>query len=148
MVADDEGFLHQKAGLIPRRDELLGLCRVHGERLFAQHMFARFERLDRPRHMQIIGEGIVHHVDFRIVDQRLIGTMGARDAEFRRQRLGGIAVAAGDRAKLEAMALLERRNDMFDGKARGTQDSPADGGHGVSFLVFVDERIVARAREA
>ena len=124
MVADDEGFLDQQSGFVARRDQVLGLGRVHGERLFAEHMLAGFERLDRPRHMKVIGQRVVHHIELRVLDQRLIGAVRPRDAELCRQLFGRFRAPAGDRRELEPFALQQCRNDMFDDKARTAQYSP------------------------
>ena len=81
MKAHHERFRDEPARTIARRDERLGLFRVERDRLLAQHVLARLERADRPRHMQLVGQRIVDRLDLGVGQQVFVGSIGAGDAE-------------------------------------------------------------------
>lgn len=54
------------AGALGAVDHFLGFFAGHGYRLFAQHGFARLQRLADQRHVEVVGSGDYHDVDFLI----------------------------------------------------------------------------------
>ncbi|MFO1048783.1 MAG: hypothetical protein U1E52_12900 [Geminicoccaceae bacterium] len=57
--AHHERFLDHHAGAVARGDQLLALGRVQPDRLLAQHVLAGLGGLDRPGHVQMVGQGVV-----------------------------------------------------------------------------------------
>ena len=70
------------------------LCGGERDRLLAQHVLAGRCRLDRERHVQMVGQRIVHRLDLGIAQQLGVGAVGARYAE----RLRAPPGRASDRA--------------------------------------------------
>jgi hypothetical protein len=54
------------------------LVHAQSQRLFTQHMFARFHRFDRPFGVQVVWEWVVDHVDVGVGEQRIVRTIGTR----------------------------------------------------------------------
>ena len=81
MKAHHEGFGDELAGAFARLDQRVRLRRVERDRLFAQHVLARFERADGPGNVQLVGQGIVDRLDRWIGEQLLIGAVGLGDAQ-------------------------------------------------------------------
>jgi hypothetical protein len=73
-------LLHEPAAALARLYELAGLA-ASRDGLLAQHVLAGFQRADRPRHVQVVGQRIVDGIDLGIGQQLFVGSVGARDRE-------------------------------------------------------------------
>ena len=71
--------------MVTRLDQLLGFRGGERDRLLAQHVLAGRRRLDRDRHVQMVGQRIVDRLDLGVLEQLRVRAVGAWDA----QRLGG-----------------------------------------------------------
>ncbi len=94
------------------------------DRLFAEHVFARFRRLDRPFRVQMIRQRNVDDVDVGIGEHRLVRRDRARDAPLLRVRLRLLGGAAGDGRQLVAGGRAQRGNDA-SGDAGRAEQAPA-----------------------
>ena len=81
--AHHEGLDHAPAAAVARGHNGLRLGGVQSDRLFAQHVLACIERLDRPFDMQMVGQRVVDRFDFRIVQECLVIAVAAGDTEAR-----------------------------------------------------------------
>jgi hypothetical protein len=57
---------------ISREIDQIIAARLHGDRLFGQHMLSGGQRLQRPLDMHVIGQRNIDRIDARIGQQRLI----------------------------------------------------------------------------
>jgi hypothetical protein len=76
VTAHHEGLGDQLARAVARRYQLLGLLGVERDRLLAQHMLAGLGRLDRPRHVQVVGQRVVDRLDLAVGQQLFIRAVG------------------------------------------------------------------------
>ena len=89
-----------------RVDHALGLGRGQGQRLLAQDVLAGLGGRDRPLRVEVVGQRDVDRVDLGIGEQRLVGGVGARDAQLGCATLrAGPGVARGDGHDLAAPRL-------------------------------------------
>ncbi len=65
------------------------------------------------RHMQMVGQGIVNRLDFRVGQHRLIGAIGLGDAELACCGLGGFELARRDGNDLNILAFQHAGKDFF-----------------------------------
>src|SRR3954467_9231690 len=84
-------------GRARRIDQFLSLRRRQPDRLLAEHMLPRLDRLDRPGDVQVVGQRVVDRVDLGIGQQRFIGIMSLWDAQTRRRGPRPLPAARGDR---------------------------------------------------
>ena len=89
MVTIHEGLSENLARLSGRGDHRIHFGEREGEGLFAKHMFSGAQGFDRPFGMQVIGQGIVDHINFGIGEERLVTAMCARDFPLARVSLSG-----------------------------------------------------------
>ena len=104
IAADHEGLADLHPGAFLHRQKRLCLRHRHAQGLFAQDMLAGFGRLNGPRHMHLIRQGIVDGVHIRIGDQRLVRPVSG----FNSERVCGGArlfkIAGSDRGDLRILA--------------------------------------------
>ena len=74
-----------------RRQQLAGIGSVQAEGFFTQHVFAGRKRLDRPLHMEVIGQGDVDGLGSLIGQQVFVRSKRVADA----QPFGGLPGLAG-----------------------------------------------------
>src|SRR5947209_1093116 len=122
--------LHQQAACVFGGVEaVLGIGGGSRERLLAQHVLARLERADRPRHVERVRQRDVDGLDVRVLEERLVATVRALDPPLARVRVGAGLVAARDRDEIGLRRGLRRRDDHAV-DVRRREDCPADGiGH-------------------
>ncbi len=129
MAAHHEGFADLYLGLVARLDQIPDFAGIEANGFLAEHVLPRFGATDRPRHVQVIRQGIVDGVDVRIGQQRFVGAIGFRNPQF----CGGLPsfrfVARRDRSNLAELSLLHRRDHSLDGNLGDAQYAPADSGH-------------------
>jgi hypothetical protein len=75
MRPDHERLGHQLVGSLLHFRQRPRLGGVHADRLFAEHVFACFERPDGPRHVQVIRQRIVDRLDLVVLQKRLVRTV-------------------------------------------------------------------------
>ncbi len=129
VVAVVERLHHHEAGAVGGGGDLLGLHRVAGEGLLAEHVLARFECGDRPLGVQPVRQRVVDGVDLGVGEEVGVRVEDARDAVLGGERIGARAIARGDRHHLgfrRGAGGLDhgRRRD-----ARRAEDTDADGAH-------------------
>src|SRR5580704_117874 len=129
MVSHHESLDHPHAAPVARGNDGLCLGRVQPDRLFAQHVLAGPEGLNRPLDMQMVGQRIVDRVYLGIVQERLVITVTAGDAKACGDAGCPLGVARGDRRDDTALAGNDRRNDAFYANVSGTEDAPFDLAH-------------------
>ena len=95
-------------------------------RLFAQHMLARLERLDGPRHMQMIGQRVVNGLHLRVSEQCLVAAIAARNPKRGGCLFGGSCRARANRHHCAVPAKLHRRNNFQRANFCRAQNSPAN----------------------
>ena len=96
MAAHHEGLADLHAGARAHRQQRLRLGDGQADRLLAQHVLARLRGLDRPRHMQVVGQRIVDGVDVRVGEQLFVRAVGRGNAERGRLLLRLRKIARGD----------------------------------------------------
>ena len=107
--ADHERFLDSHAGAVAHRDQLRALGGVEPDRLLAQHVLAGLGGLDRPGHVQVVGQRIVDRVDLGVGQELLVAAVAARRCRaWPRPR----AARAGSR---EASATTSQRSARISG---------------------------------
>ena len=112
MGAHHGRLLHQPPGAVACDDELASLGGVARDGLFAQHVLASIEGANRPRHVQVVGQGIVDRIDLGIRQQLFIRSVGTRDREARRRAPGLLDGSRSDGHDLAGLAGLNRGNDL------------------------------------
>ena len=112
------------ARVLGQRDELRRLGGGHAERLLAQHVLARGERVAGLRGVQRVDRAHVDRVDGRVREQLARARARARDAGRVRERPRLRGIAAGDRRELHAGQAPQRLGVPAGGPPRA-QDADA-----------------------
>ena len=124
--AHHERFFDPDAGAVAHRDELRGFGPAEADRLFAEDVLARFGGANRPRHVQVVGEGNVDGVDVGIGEELVVRAVRLRDLQCG----GGVPRPAGvtgrNRVDLRPRAALHRRDDFFCRDLRDAEHAPPD----------------------
>ena len=92
-------LLKNQSPILRQLHQLLRLGCIRCKRLLAKHMLPRLQRLGRPLVMQSVGRGDVHKVNFGIVEQIFVGTVGFYKIILFFGFLGCGEVARGDGVK-------------------------------------------------
>ena len=87
-----------------RRDHLLGLAGVEGERLFAKHRFARLQGEQGVIAVERVRTGDVDDVDAGVGDELGVRTVAARNFEAVAEGFGGVEGAGADRGRFRRQA--------------------------------------------
>ena len=111
-----------------RLGDRVDLRDAQGQRLLAQHVLARIERPDRPRRVEVVGQGDVDDVDRGIRQERLVGAIGRRRAVRGRERPRPLEVAAGHGPELAA-GVVDQRASHPGRDPSWSDDSPVQSGH-------------------
>src|SRR5262249_47993922 len=104
----------------------LRLSSVRCDRFFAEHVLSRAQRDDRPLAMMRIGQGIVDHVDFGIVDDLLVGVVNPSDAMGGGKILGALAIPRRHRDYFRIPYLQGRLDQGIGSDLCGTQGAKTD----------------------
>ena len=138
-------LLHERIASVVERDrvndarvrglghEALGFRRGHRQRLVRDDVLALRDRRRRDRRVQIIRRRVVHHLDGRIVEQRLIAPVGLVDVQRRGLAPGGGLVAAGDGDDVDEAEAPDRVDVMRSHEA-GADDPHANAFHKVTTI--------------
>ncbi len=118
---DDPGL----GGLV---DELLGFRRGHRQRLVGDDVLALGNRRRVDRVVQVVGRGVVHHVDVGVVQERVVAAVGLRHPERIRLRSGRGVAAAGNGHDVDEPQPPDRVNVVRTDKA-GAHDAHPDPFH-------------------
>jgi hypothetical protein len=110
-----ERLHHHEPGAVGRRRDLLGFGGVRGERLLAQDVLARRDRLQRPLRVQSVRQRVVDRVDIRISDDVVVRRVHLGDLVLVGELLGPGRVTGGDRHHL-GLAQTPRRLDQRAGR--------------------------------
>ena len=119
-------------------NELLGFGGIHGQRLFAKHMLARFGCLDGPRHVQMIGQRIINDVDLGIGQQLFVRTVGAPDPQILRRFLRFGEIARRNGGDFRKLAMPHAWNDAAHRNSGHAQNTPAEFFHNLSCQRLTD----------
>src|SRR5271165_2278757 len=87
-------------------------------------MFAVAGGANGPLPVQMIREGIVDRLDFRIVQELVIGAVGLGDGKFLGNGFGLFEVARGNRVQFDMLTLQHGGKYAAGGNARGAKDAP------------------------
>src|ERR1700685_2664601 len=87
-------------------------------------MLPCLRRLDRPRHVQMIRQGVVDRLDLRISQQLFVRPVSLRDSQRLRRFLPLLEVARSDRRNVAPFSFLHPRNHLADRDARRAQNTP------------------------
>ena len=123
MEAHHEGLDDALTAAVPGRDDRLCFEGIERDRLLAEHVFARLERLNGPFDVQVVWQRVVDRLDLWIVEQRLVTAVAASDAEARGNLAGALRIARGDCRDDAALAGEDGRDDPLDADVRRTEDS-------------------------
>ncbi len=134
VVTDHEGLGDHHAGR--HTPQLLGFGGIEGDRLLAEHMLAGFQRLDRPGHMQVVGQRVVDRLDGGVGQQRLVAPIRLRYAGRPRGGLRRGQGARGDGTQLDQRAGQHRRDHVLQPDLRGAQHAPHNRFHGVLHMAI------------
>ena len=94
MMPVHEGFHQFELRVLPAGvHQLLTFSRGQSDGLLTQHMFPRFERLDGPLHVQMVGQRIVDRIHIRVGQQRLVRSVTAGNRQFTGHGRGAFRVA-------------------------------------------------------
>ena len=129
VVDHDIGLLNLQAGLVTDGDQGGRLRRVERDRLLAKHVLAGARRLRRPRHVEMVRQRVVDHVDGGIGQHGLVVAVCPGQAELFGHRLRLGQLAARDAVDTHAGGLLQRRDHVLDGKVRGAEHPPRERRH-------------------
>ena len=116
------------AGLVRGVEELLRLRRRHRQRLVGDDVLPLGDGRGVDRIVQVVGRGVVHDLDIRIVEQRLIAAVGLRGAERLGLRLRRSLAAPRDRDDVDEPEPPDRIHVMGPDKP-GAHDTHADSLH-------------------
>ncbi len=89
---------------------------AHRHGLFAQHVLAGLGRLDRPGHVQVVGEGVIDHADARVGEQLFIRPVGEGDAEPFRPLARPPSIARGNGRDFGVLAPAHGGNYFLSGE--------------------------------
>ena len=135
VVTDHEGLRDDLAGLPLHLGQLLGLRGGHRDGFFAKDVLARPGRLDRPGHVQVVGQRVVDGFDLGIGQQFFVAAVRPRHAD-RRGRLSRLGERPrGERAKLDQRRLPRRGDGRHEGEVAGAEHAPANGRDARGLLV-------------
>ena len=123
-----EGDRVNDAGLVRGVEQLLRLRRGHRQRLVGDDVLAFGDGRGIDRIVQVVGRGVVHDLDVRIVEQRLVAPVGLRGAERLRLGPGRCLAASRDRDNVDETQPPDRIHVMGTDKS-GAHDSHADSLH-------------------
>ena len=129
------------AGLVRGIEELLRLRRRHRQRLVGDDVLALGDRRGVDRVVQVVGRGVVHDLDVRIVEQRLVAPVGLRGAQRLRLRLRRGLAAARDRDDVDEAEPPDRIHVMGADKP-GAHDTHSDSFHTCLQLRALARRIL------
>ena len=139
---------HLLRGVAQRR-RLVGSER---DRLLAQHVLPGRGRLQRQRHVQVVGQRVVDRLDLGIGEQRLVRAVGAWNAECRGGGARTRLVPRRDRADLDERTLPHAGQDALAADLRRGEHAPDDRLHRRPFerraVVRTAPRIAAAATRA
>ncbi len=138
VMAHHESLGDEPSGLVARGDQHPRLFRVERDRLLAEHVLARLQRLDRPGHVQLVRQRIVDRLDLGVREQRLVGAVGAGDPEASGRLPRPRLVAGGDRRDVAALRALHRRNDLLRRDPGDAEHAPFDLAHDWPLLMPSD----------
>ncbi len=130
MAAHHEGLLDQHAHAVAHLDQLARLRGAERDRLLAEHVLAGARRLDRERHVQVVGQGVVDRLDLGVAHQLGVGAVSLGDAERLGGRLGMGEVARRDRDDRGVRRALHRRDDLLAPDLGRADDAEAYRFHG------------------
>ena len=80
--ADHECFLNQHTGAVAHGQQMLRVRGDESDRLLAEHVLAGFGGAGRPLDMKMIWQRNVNRIDVGIGDERFVGPVCLRHAEF------------------------------------------------------------------
>ena len=112
MVAVHERLYQDEPGGVGRVVRLLGLGRVAGVRLLAEHVLAGLEGAHRPRVVHPVRQRDVDGVDVRVLEQRLVRAVRLRDPVLARVRLRLRPVTASDGDDVDLARLRGAGKDL------------------------------------
>ena len=136
VAAVHEAFHEKDAGAVRRLQNGSAFGLVQGGGLFAQDVLARPGGADAPFRVHVVGEGDVHHVHFRILQQGLVTRMGPGNAHLGGEQFRAGSVAARRGRNGNAVGLEIARE--FARYAARAQHAPAQARGGLR--VFVHSR--------
>ena len=126
MVPVHEAFHDLQTGeCFSRRQKLAGIGRIQPQGLFTQDVLAGLEGLDRPFHVQVIGQWNVDGLDAVVGQQFFVGAKRTGNTEAPGRLPGPIRIARGDGLDFTVLALLHGRNDFLQADFGGAHDPPA-----------------------
>ena len=130
VVAVHEGFHHLQLRMpFCRIQQAARIRRVQPERFLAQHMLAGFQRLERPGHVQVVGQRVVDGFDSGVSQQLLIGSVGFGDAKLLRGSLRFFQAARGNGGHLAVLPFLHGGQDFAHSDVGGADHTPVDFSH-------------------
>ena len=94
VAAVHKGFQHEDVVVAGRLDQGHGLAQMAGQRFFAEHVLAGLGALDGPLGVQVVGQGVVHHVHIRVGEQRVVAGVAPGYGELVAESVGGLLLAA------------------------------------------------------
>ena len=133
VAAVHKGFHQEHVRLSHRSQRQLGLGGIHRERLFAEHVFARTRRLDRPFQMQVVGQRVIDDIHRVVGEQLRIAAVSARHIELPAECLGRLLSAAAYSNEFPGLGRTKALGEL-PGDAAGADDAPSDFAHAVHFL--------------
>ena len=138
MVPKHEGF-HQLQFRMPtsRFHQFDAFGCGQADRFFAQHMLARFQRANRPRHMQMIRQRIVNRINVGIGQQLLIRAIRLGDSQFASHRSGSVAVARAYGGHVTMFPPLHGGNHFLGTNIGSAENTPTDFCHGCENLCLI-----------
>src|ERR1700687_2922859 len=129
MVAIGECLFDVPRALVARALQRADVGGGQAKWLFTENVLAGCERSHRPLDMQMIGNRNIERLDLGVVDELVVGTEVARNAELLRDCFRLARVARRDADKTRGSPLLDRRNESRRGDRRRAQHAPTDRFH-------------------
>ena len=98
---------------------------VEPDRLLAQDVLARLERLDRPRDVEFVRQRIVDRLDLGIGQKLLVGAVGAQRCRAVRRPRRALARSREAMAAISrSLAALHRGDHLFGGDIGDAEHAP------------------------
>jgi hypothetical protein len=112
VVPVHEGLHQDPLLLVGDVEGRLRVVRVPSQRLLAEDVLARPQRVDRPLDVHRVRERDVDRVDVRVREQRFVRPVGALDVPLARVCIRPRLLAAGDRDEVDLLRVVRAGDDL------------------------------------
>ena len=123
-MPNHKGFAYQHSRLVTGLHQPAATFDRERNGLLAKNMFSCLHGANAPLHVEVVGQRIVNHIDFRILKSSFVGGVGFRQSEFFRGQLGSLRRTGCNTDDLRLLALAHGGNGDCGDESAGPEDCP------------------------